>query len=296
MMNKQNPEILPPKQRYRWLLWLAASPFLLFAVLCVLLYLPPVQNFAVGKAAQIASESTGLDITVERIALSFPLDLVVKDVQAVHPEKGDTLLRLERLEVSVQMLPLLKQDIQIDGITLQGAEVHTGDFIAGTTVDGRLGELFLESHGVVFDPEKAVVNEFSIKDTDLQICLTDTIETPDTTATDTLYWKIDLQRIALENVSVALKMPHDSLDMRVSLASSTLKGGYIDLHRSAYSLRSFTLTEGAFAMDSTLHLQSIDLSVDSVYYQGRDIRATVSRFDVAEKTTGLEVLSTYAKV
>ena len=295
-MENQEPEILPKKRKCRWWVWLIASPFLLFALLCVLLYLPPVQNFVVDKVATIASEATGLNISVGRITLSFPLDLVVKEVQAIHPEKGDTLLQLKRLEVSVQMLPLLKKEIEIDGIGIQEAEVHTGNFIEGMGIDGRLGELFLESHGVVFDPEKAVVNEFSIKDADLDICLTDTTETPDTTTTDTLYWKIDLQKIALENVRVGLKMPHDSLDMQVALASSTLKNGYIDLHKSAYSVRSFDIKEGAFAMDSTLNLQSIDLQVDSVYYCDKDIRATVNRFDLAEKNTGLEVLSTYAKV
>ena len=295
-MDNQEPDILPKKRKNRWLVWLIASPFLLFALLCVLLYLPPVQNFVVDKVATVASDATGLNISVGRITLSFPLDLVVKDVQAVNPEKGDTLLSLKRLEVSVQMLPLLKKEIEIDGIGIEDADVHTGDFIDGMGIDGHLGELFLESHGVVFDPEKAVVNEFSIKNTDLEICLTDTTETPDTTTTDTLYWKIDLRKIALENVSVGLKMPHDSLDMRVALASSTLKNGYIDLHESSYSVRSFDIQEGVFVMDSTLNLQSIDLQVDSVYYCDRDIRATVSRFDLAEKNTGLEVLSTYAKV
>ena len=58
-MENQNPEILlPKKKKYRWLVWLAASPFLLIALLGVLLYLPPIQNYVVDKVASIASEST----------------------------------------------------------------------------------------------------------------------------------------------------------------------------------------------------------------------------------------------
>ncbi len=295
-MKNQAPHILPQKRKIQWLVWLIASPFLLFTLLCVLLYLPPVQNFVVDKVADVASEATGLNISVGRITLSFPLDLVVKDVQAVNPEKGDTLLRLKRLEVSVQMLPLLKKEIEIDGIGIEEADVHTGDFIDGMGIDGHLGELFLESHGVVFDPEKAVLNEFSIRNTDLEICLTDTTETLDSTTTDTLYWKIDLRKIALENVRVGLKMPHDNLDMRVSLASSVLKNGYIDLHESSYAVQSFDIEGGALVMDSTLHLQNIDLQVDSLFYGGHDIRAIVSRFDMQERLTGLELVSTYAKL
>ena len=295
-MENQEPVILPQKRRYRWLVWLLASPFILFAVLCILLYLPPVQNFVVDKVATMASETTGLNISVGRITLSFPLDLVVKDVQAVNPEQGDTLLDLKRLEVSVQMLPLLKKEIEIDGVSLEDAEVHTGNFVEGMGIDGHLGRLFLESHGVVFDPEKAVVNEFTVKDADFRICLSDTTETPDTTATDTLYWKFDIRKVAFENVKVALDMPFDSLSLTASLRQSDLRGAYIDLHEASYAVRSFSIEEGTFAMDSTVNLLGLDLQVDSVYYCGRDIRAVLSRLDMKEEVTGLELLSTYARI
>ena len=39
--------------------------------------LPPIQNFLVDKAAVYASEATGMNISVGRISLSFPLNLVV---------------------------------------------------------------------------------------------------------------------------------------------------------------------------------------------------------------------------
>ena len=296
-MENQNLEIaIPKKRRFRWLVWLAVSPFLFIALLCVMLYLPPIQNFVVDKVTAIASESTGLDISVGRITLSFPLDLKVKGIWAVIPVKRDTLLTLDQMEVSVQMWPLLRKEIEIDGVVLRGAEVHTGDFIEGMNIDGHLSELFLESHGVVLDPEKAVLNEFRVKDADFRVCLNDTTKTADSTATDTLYWEFDIHKVALENVKVELQMPLDSLSLTASLLKSELRGGYIDLHDASYALQSLTLEEGAIAIDSTLNLQSIDLQMDSLYYAGRDIRGVVSRFDVQERVTGLELLSTYAKV
>ena len=61
-MKNQAPHILPQKRKNQWLVWLIASPFLLFALLCVLLYLPPVQNFVVDKVADVASEATACSI------------------------------------------------------------------------------------------------------------------------------------------------------------------------------------------------------------------------------------------
>lgn len=67
----------------------------------------PIQNFLVDKAASYASESTGMNIKVGRISLSFPLNLVVNDVEA-SSQHNDTLLSVKRLQVNVQLLPLLK--------------------------------------------------------------------------------------------------------------------------------------------------------------------------------------------
>lgn len=75
--------------------------------LCILIYLPPIQNFLVDKAAVYASEATGMNISVGRISLSFPLNLVVTNVDAASPH-NDTLLSVRRLQVNVQLLPLLK--------------------------------------------------------------------------------------------------------------------------------------------------------------------------------------------
>ena len=87
-MTEQDPIITPsqPKKR-RWWMWLLASPFLLFSLLILLLYLPPVQRFAVDKASSIASESTGLDITVGRL-----LSLLVSDIYSQREDKRYTFL------------------------------------------------------------------------------------------------------------------------------------------------------------------------------------------------------------
>ena len=114
-MTTQEEPIIPEKtrKRRRWL-WLIASPFLFFLLLILLLYLPQVQRFAVDKASAIASESMGLDISVGRLDLRFPLDLLVRDVKAVEPTTRDTLLSLERLKVELRLWKLLKKEIEIE--------------------------------------------------------------------------------------------------------------------------------------------------------------------------------------
>ena len=312
-MTTQDPIISPEPRKRRWWLWLIASPFLLFLLVIILLYLPPVQRFAVNKASEIASEATGLDITVGRLDLRFPLDLVVADVHAIQPESKDTLLALDRLKVELRFWKLFRKEIEIEEVSIRGAIVDTRDFLDGMALKGYLGELFLESHGVIFSPETARIDDFFVKNTDLSVTLNSTAK-EDTTASDTLYWKIILDKIALENVNFELKMPEDSLFLRTRLPEATLKDGLVDLYQSSYFVKSFALKEASLAYDmglevsqlpedslktgfhpSHLSFENVDFQIDSVYYCGRDIRASIARFDWKERS-GLELVSTEGRI
>ena len=101
----------------KWVAWILLTPIILFVILMVLLYIPPVQNLIRKQATAIASEATGMDISVERIDLRFPLNLLVRGVQVIQPiqadkqissvpgdslavkQVSDTLLTLESLNV-----------------------------------------------------------------------------------------------------------------------------------------------------------------------------------------------------
>ena len=273
-----------------------ASPFLLFLLLVLLLYLPPVQRFAVGKASAIASQATGLDINVGRLHLRFPFDLLVRDVSAVQPETRDTLLSLERLKVELRFWKLLKKEIEIEEISIRNATVDSRDFIDGMGIKGHLGELFLESHGVVFSPETARIDEFSVRDTDISLTL-ESVATADTTASEPLYWRILLDRMELENVGFALKMAQDSLFLRTRMPKTVLKDGVVDLKEASYFVKNFQMDQGelAYGAKEELLLQGVDIQVDSVYYCGRNIRANVNKFAFKERS-GIELLTTEGRI
>ena len=75
----------------KWGAGIVLTPVLLFIILAVLLYLPPVQNWLVQQVTQRASEQTGMDISVGRVRLAFPLDLCIKDFRMLR--QNDSLPR-----------------------------------------------------------------------------------------------------------------------------------------------------------------------------------------------------------
>ena len=292
------------KKYLRWTGIAVASPFILFILLCILIYIPPIQNFLVNTATRYASEATGMQISIGRISLSFPLDLVVNHTVVV--DKQDTILNAERLTAKVQLMPLLRKKVELDGLQLTKASVNTANLIEGLTLKGNLGELFVSSHGVDLDPETAIVNTLSLKDTHLSVCMADTTAA-DTTSSAPLYWKIQLKNVDLENVSFAMQMPLDSLDMSASIGKLSLRNGLVDLHKSAYSAQTLNLNKATASINTNtlapaqgldvahIAITDINLRLDSVYYAGEDIYANIKDFNLKERS-GLEITSTQGKL
>ena len=143
------------------------TPIVLFVILMILLYVPPVQNFIRKQATAIASDATGMNISVERIDLRFPLNLLVRGVQVVQSEADaadvqhpDTLLNLGSLNVSVQAWPLLQGRVEVNDITLQQVAVNSSNLLEGMHIKGTLGRFFLESHGIDLKKEEPGLAQF----------------------------------------------------------------------------------------------------------------------------------------
>ena len=276
---------LDMKKIFKWLGIIISIPFALFIIISILIYIPPIQNFAVKKATSIASDATGMDISVGKITLSFPINLNIHNVSAL--DKGDTLLNAGQITLKIQMKPLFRKQIEIDAFRLKNISLNTMNMIEGLKLKGFIGELYLESHGVGLDPETAIINELRLKDTNLDICLADTTAA-DTTAGEPLYWKIMLEKADIDNVAVHMEMPPDSMSVGVKLKSALLTEGTIDLHKEAYSLRKLSVngSEAEYITGNTkpvegfspsfLSISGINIGIDSVYYCGNTIKADIT--------------------
>ena len=292
------------KKIFKWLGIIISIPFALFIIISILIYIPPIQNFAVKKATSIASDATGMDISVGKITLSFPINLNIHNVSAL--DKGDTLLNAGQITLKIQMKPLFRKQIEIDAFRLKNISLNTMNMIEGLKLKGFMGELYLESHGVDLDPETAIINELRLKDTNLDICLADTTAA-DTTAGEPLYWKIMLEKADIDNVAVHMEMPLDSMSIGVKLKSALLTEGTIDLHKEAYSLRKLSVngSEAEYITGNTkpvegfspsfLSVSGINIGIDSVYYCGNTIKADITDLRMKERC-GTEILSAGGKI
>lgn len=275
-------------------------PVVLVLLVSVLLYIPPVQNFAVKKAAYYAGKATGMQIGIERIRLSFPLNLTVRGVE-VLTTPADTLLTLKSLTVNVRALPLLKKEVLVDAIDLEGVKVNTGTFIEGMEIKGVLGRLYAKADRINLSKEKVTFNTIDLSDTAITLLLNDTTTKADTTST-AVNWILNLQKINLDRVAFAMQMPADSLRLSTYIDKANLKDGIVDLGASHYGADLFTLTGSTLGYDanyqdpvagfdpSHIALNNVTISFDSLFYGGRDIKARIRELS-AEDRSGLTISS-----
>ena len=104
---------------------------ILLAVLLApaLLYVPAVQDFIRGKAVGYASEALGMDLSVGRIRLAFPLRLTVEETLLI--DRADTLVDCGRLSLDVALWPLIRKEVVVRSFELDRIAARYKDTTGG---------------------------------------------------------------------------------------------------------------------------------------------------------------------
>lgn len=307
------------KRAIKWIFVILLTPIILIVLLAVSLYLPPVQNWAVDKVAEYASEETGYDISVDHVCLVWPLNLGVDGVLVVKPndvhsklkkaqsQPGDTIVGIEHLVADVKLWPLFDSQVQIDEFKLQGVKLNTTDFIPQAIVKGLLKELTLQSHSIHLDKELARLDDVFFANAILDIALQDTV-VEDTTTSEPLKWQINLDRLRGQNSHVTLHMPGDTLQIGIKIGDLIAENGHFDLFKALYEVGRFDLKNSGATYDNNFEphkplfklaenggssegfdanhiaLNDIKLAVDSVFFCDPDVRLNVKELSFAEQS------------
>ena len=284
------------KKAFWWLLGILLAPVLLFAVLVGLLYLPPVQNWAVDKVAAIASEKTGMQVTVGHVDLSFPLDLVVQDFRAI--KQGDTIADVRRLVTDVQLWPLFRNQVVIDALELTSGKLNTNGFIDAVRVKGRFKSLSVASRGIDLDRHVVEANGARLEEAVLDIAMNDSVP-EDTTVTETP-WKIRFDDATILRSDVTFHTPGDTMSVSGHIGELVAREGDIDLKTSTYTVSSVDWKDGRLSYHQNyvpavagldynhLDLTRLNIGIDSIRYSAPNLRLNVRQVALKEKS-GLEV-------
>ena len=286
-----------------WILGLLLSPVLLTLVLALLLYLPPVQHWMVGRMAKAASEATGFTVTVDRVRLAFPLNLGVGGVQVIGTDsvtgKPDTLASVERTIVDVQLWPLLEGRVVVNGLEVNHARIHTAGLIAAARVKGEIGRLRLASRGIDLVHQTLQLNGALLEDCRLDIALNDSV--PEDTTTTENHWRIMADSIVVRRTSLVLHTPGDTMQVRAGLGRLRVRQADLNLGAQTYKVAAVDWEQGTLRYDNHfepmtdgldanhLSLDGIRLGLDSLYFHDTTIRLSSLRVQTPSSDVRLKL-------
>ncbi|PJJ79777.1 translocation/assembly module TamB domain-containing protein [Mucilaginibacter auburnensis] len=101
------------------LLWIIGGIITLLLLVVVLIQVPAVQNFVKNKAVTFLQNKIHTKVEIGHISLGLPKLLVLENVYFEDQQK-DTLIAGDKLKVDISMLKLLKNQVEVNEINLQG--------------------------------------------------------------------------------------------------------------------------------------------------------------------------------
>ena len=226
------------KKFIKFLSFVIGGIMLLPLLLVALLYVPPIQNWAVRWAAREASSLTGLNITLDKVRLTPLLDLSLHDLTAT--QEGDTILHSRRIVVDLDLTHILSERARIEEVSIEEGSVNTLGLIDELCVKGRLGKLSLTSDDVDFGRSRADITSVSLEACKLAVCMRDTTVT-DTTESSPLNWVIGVRRADVRNTEITYRSVRDSIVLHTAISDARLRQANIDLGKSAYGMKGFAL-------------------------------------------------------
>jgi hypothetical protein len=276
--------------------WLFIVPLALLLTVVGLLYVPGVFNAVVQRALPWVDHAAGMQITINRAELSFPLHVAVDGLTVTTPTVADTMLTAADARASVGLLPLLRGNIAVDNAVVRHGFYQMGgadSLYVAADIDSVGAAALINLSRNSIDVSHAALDGARLK----VILGPDTTSAPvDTTSVEP--WLITLRNVSLRrvdyNMTMALAAGVDTVS--ASLADAALNFGTIrvadticinagtltiDVPRALYAAAGSTVEPGL--NPTRLSLSDISAQVDSFAMQGLQLRVPVSRLHAAEQ-------------
>ena len=275
----------------KWLIACVATPIILFLFFTILLYCPPVQNWALQRVTSYMSEKTGMSVSLERVNLSFPLDLQLDGLRIIRPNdsipnKKDTVADIHRLVANVDLLPLLKSRVEVNELTFTKMKANSVNFIGDLRIRGNLERLHIVSHAVNLIGDSIRVNKADVEGGWIDIALGDTI--PDNPNKEKPLWRINIEQLNIAKTDFRLHLPGDTLSVRTNFKKATVKGAELQLHDNIYKVANIDWQGGDFYYNQN-YVRPTNNGFDAAHIDMHEVNLGIDSFQFTAPITRLHI-------
>ena len=201
--------------------WVGGGLLSMVAALPFAMYIPWVQNKAADIAAEIASEKTGMDISVGDVNIKFPLDVTATDVQVID-QNGDTLFKADEVKANVKPKPLIDKKVEVENASLKGAKSQIKTEDGSTDLDVDLDEAKIDNAKIDLNNNKVDVNNAALKGGKAKLSYKPEKKKPDPDKEPSKPWKVNANKVTADDVDYKMDMKPtiDKLDAKVKHAEA----------------------------------------------------------------------------
>ena len=210
-----------------------------------LLYIPAVQDFVRNKAVGYASRTLGMDLSVERLRLSFPLRLSVDNT--LLTDKGDTLLSCGHLSLDVAVWPLLRKEVAVRSLELAKLPAHYRDSTAGMDLKVAAGQFAVNDCRVGLPAKTVGISRIALTDGDVFLNTAESAPAEKADSAAALPWQIDVGKLTVANLVFGMRTAPAVTDLSVRLPDGEIDSCRVLLDSRQVSVKSILLNRGGYA-------------------------------------------------
>lgn len=289
---------------YRILKWMAitiCTPVILTWLLIVLLYVPPVQRYAVRTVCEEVGKASGFGIEMSSFHLSFPLKLNIADFKISRNDT--TFAKGERAGVNISFIPLLSGEVEVNYVSLENAQFNTADLIEGIKADGEIGFFRIVARNIDLPDRIVNLRQIHLHSSDINLVISDTTENKEEES-GPLDWTVRLHRGSMENCRFSIGMPLDTIHVTANLGKLRLKESALDLGKESYKIKALAISNSGISYDSGntskesapldhIELSNINLACRDIAYTPDSSKVEIERFTFVQPG-GIRITETSA--
>ena len=207
-------------------------------LLVVLLYIPPVQDFAVNKVLHTLNSKGDMQLNVKKFRLSFPVRLTVDSMEMHTPGME---ISAARFHTRLEVLPALTGELSLPVVTLNDAVVNIGGPDSTLYMRARLNSASIDRTSVKLLSSQVNIGNLKASGGLINMILsTDTVPAP-VTQSEPIDWKISLTRAELDSINYHMEYDPTIMALDCDLPEAILTEGEIDLATSKLNVGTLTI-------------------------------------------------------
>lgn len=212
---------------WKTLKWILGILLVLIIALPFLLYIPWVQNKAKDIACHYVKEKTGMDLSIGRILVKFPLDISLDDM-ALLDEHGDTMIVAKNFTANVAVKPLLEKRFEIDGAELEDGKYRLVSGDASMMLRADVKHCKLTGANIDLDNHKINLLDGQLSGGDVKLALYSHKSYQDNDTTKSEPWRIEARRLVLNDIDYSMVMEPTIHEIKAHLDRAELRDGCVD--------------------------------------------------------------------